>query len=103
MFVSGTFVSIMYRKPPRNLRNYIPSAALATAVIGSLNSGISPYTMPMSFDVDSTVNICVPASIDTAAATHGIAKPLECLVTMWLPSVSYTHLRAHETVLDLVC
>ena len=22
---------------------------------------------------------------------------------MWLNSVSYTHLRAHETVLDLVC
>jgi len=39
----------------------------------------------MIFDVASTENICVPASIDTAAATHGIAKPLECLVTMWFP------------------
>src|SRR5674476_1393751 len=85
MFVSGTPVSITYRNPPRTLRHDIPPPALPPAVLGSLHPGISPYAMPRSFDVDSTENICVPASIDTAAATHGIAKPLECLVTMWFP------------------
>ena len=32
-----------------------------------------------------------------------VAQFLENGLLEWLPSVSYTHLRAHETVLDLVC
>ena len=34
---------------------------------------------------------------------HGPLRYLDVMKAHWMESVSYTHLRAHETVLDLVC
>ena len=37
------------------------------------------------------------------AARHMIRVTVTAMMPAWPTSVSYTHLRAHETVLDLVC
>ena len=39
----------------------------------------------------------------TVAVSHDVPSWLDIGLQRWVKAVSYTHLRAHETVLDLVC
>ena len=61
------------------------TAASFTYFSGFRNSSTWLNTSFIKAEVASGENNCVPASKAIAAATHGIAKPLLCLVTMWLP------------------
>ena len=54
----------------------------------------------------SIVNVSLPTMVDQLKTTFSLVQwvVLGYLLTVTtLLSVSYTHLRAHETVLDLVC
>ena len=64
---------------------FMSAAASTTYLSGSRNSSTWLNTSLISPEVASGENIWVPASRAIAAATHGIANPLLCLVTMWFP------------------
>src|SRR5665811_2446887 len=51
------------------------------------------------------VNVCSTAGKRPSAAMpeYSVAKAAELSLSRLFAAVSYTHLRAHETVLDLVC
>src|SRR5665811_1582857 len=61
------------------------------------------YTGVSSFGGADMITFFAPASICACAFSVVRNTPVHSKTTSTSNSVSYTHLRAHETVLDLVC
>src|SRR5664280_369007 len=76
---------------------------LSTLVLGS-----SPILVAPTSWMISPPREMAPTEVTLPPAARMISWNVSCMclacrISSWLHSVSYTHLRAHETVLDLVC
>ena len=81
----------MIRRPPRSTQSRSSAAS-------------DVYKRQVNVET-TTANFFSAVNEGTAAPNHGtyIANKPNLSAAVFLSPVSYTHLRAHETVLDLVC
>src|SRR5665811_2484886 len=83
----------MIRRPPRSTRVRSSAASDVYKRQGIYKPTVSPATTPSAFRAFATRPTIPPSSAKVRVRR---SPPSET-------PVSYTHLRAHETVLDLVC
>ena len=92
----------MPRNPRVELSNWATQACSASAVASTSNAPmVSAWATTAAIDVAASVRLWVTLEIRLAPWLSPTMNRLGNPAT-WVP-VSYTHLRAHETVLDLVC
>ena len=88
----------MIRRPPRSTQS---RSSAASDVYKRQGIARSDALQMMAFPV--TV-VAAKSNLEMAEAVAREIRSLSpVLIVAGMPSVSYTHLRAHETVLDLVC
>ena len=105
--ISILFFFLMIRRPPRSTldRSSAASDVYKRQVLGMSSRSFSPTQGTPSTFSAKRLTTSLPATTQVGIGCSGsrsvcspVRKPFDRL-----RPVSYTHLRAHETVLDLVC
>ena len=76
---------------------YVDSQTIFAGHINHFSNIIHPVTVNSDYRLDLDGQLACQLSIDQSYLARSANLPIG------LCTVSYTHLRAHETVLDLVC
>src|SRR5665811_2479893 len=90
------------------------TASIVAMALWEARPGTRPASRTLEWAAVATRASAVPKSVTAVLVTHDRRRHRWCMTTTPSPAkaaaitvrtnaVSYTHLRAHETVLDLVC